>query len=140
MSTPTQSVRRSGRPAMVGFGCAALGALALLTALTMTVDPAGFLDEAGGFGAGNDHLVRDLATWTASLGATLLAAARLASWRVPILAFATIQGTLHAANHAFDVGLADPAWKGWGNVVLQAGIVAVTAWLLVAAYREERRA
>ena len=40
------------------------------------------------------HLVRDVATWSATLGCTLLAAARIASWRVPILSFALLQGVL----------------------------------------------
>lgn len=139
MTTSTAiSQPASARERVIAFGCAALGAVSLLTALFMAVDPAGFLDEVGGFGAVNEHLVRDVATWSATLGVTLVAAARIATWRVPILAFALLQGVLHAVNHAFDADLADPGWKGWGTVVLLAAVVAVTAWLLVAARAEER--
>ena len=128
----------SPRERVIAGGCTALGAVSLITSVVMTVDPAGFLDEVGGFGAVNEHLVRDLATWSATLGVTLLAAARLAAWRVPILAFAFLQGALHTINHAFDADLADPDWKGWANVALLASVTLVTAWLLVAARREER--
>ena len=139
MSTSTvSSPPASARERVIALGCGALGTLALLTALAMTLDPAGFIDEVGGFGAVNEHLVRDVATWSATLGVTLLAAARLATWRVPILAFAVVQGALHTVNHAFDADLADPGWKGWATVGLQAAVTAVTAWLLVAAHREER--
>lgn len=140
MNTSTAGARpSSARDRMIGIGCAILGALALVTALTMAVDPAGFLDGAGGFGTVNEHLVRDLATWTATLGVTLLAAARIASWRVPLLAFAALQGALHAINHAFDADLADPGWKGWGTVAVQLALTGVIVWLLVAAHRQETR-
>lgn len=128
----------SARERVVAAGCALLGVVSLLAAFTMAVDPAGFLTEVGGFGAVNEHLVRDIATWSATLGITLVAAARLASWRVPILAFALVQSVLHMVNHAFDADLADPGWKGWGTVVLLAAMTLVTAWLLAAARREER--
>ena len=139
MTTSTaisQPVTARGR--VIAFGCAALGAVSLLTALLMAVDPAGFLDEVGGFGAVNEHLVRDVATWSATLGVTLVAAARIPSWRVPILAFAVLQGVLHAVNHMADADLADPGWKGWGTVAVLAAVTALTAWLLVAAHREDR--
>ncbi len=139
MSTSTVIAhRQSARDRVIAPGCGALGALVLLTALAMALDPAGFIDEAGGFGAVNEHLVRDVATWSATLGVALLTAARLAAWRVPILAFAVLQGALHTVNHAFDADLADPGWKGWATVGLQAAVTTVTAWLLVAARREER--
>lgn len=128
----------TARERVIATGCAALGILSLLTAAAVTVDPAGFLGEVGGFGAVNEHLVRDVATWSATLGAALLVAARLAAWRVPILAFAVLQGVLHMVNHVFDAGIAEPGWKGWATVGLLAGITLVTAWLLIAAQREER--
>ncbi len=139
MSTSTVIAHpASARERVIALGCGALGALSLLTALAMAIDPAGFIDEVGGFGAVNEHLVRDVATWSATLGACLLAAARLAAWRVPILAFAVLQGALHSVNHAFDADLADPGWKGWATVGLQAVVTVVTACLLVAAHRQER--
>lgn len=139
MSTSTVLPRAaSARGHVIAIGCAALGSLSLLTAAAMVIDPAGFLDEVGGFGAVNEHLVRDVGTWSATLGVTLLTAARLPSWRVPILAFAVLQGALHIVNHGFDADLADPGWKGWGTVALLAAVTLVTAWLLVAAVREAR--
>lgn len=126
------------RDRVVAGGCAILGLISLFTAVAMALDPSGFLDEVGGFGAVNEHLTRDIATWSATLGVTLIAAARLAAWRVPILAFAALQSALHAVNHAFDADLADPGWKGWATVALLAAVTAVTVWLLVAARREER--
>jgi hypothetical protein len=141
MSTsPAIPEAASARERVIALGCAVLGAAALLTAIAMAVDPSGFLDEVGGFGAVNEHLTRDIATWSAALGLTLLVAWRVASWRVPILAFAVLQGTFHTINHAFDADLADPGWKGWANVALLAAVTAVTAWLLVAARRQEERA
>lgn len=137
-SSATTGSASPARERVIALGCAVLGAAALLIALAMALDPSGFLDDVGGFGAVNEHLTRDLATWSAALGVTLLAAARLAPWRVPILAFAVIQGALHTINHAFDADLADPSWKGWANVALLGAVTAVTAWLLVAAHREER--
>lgn len=131
--------RTTARARAVPFGCAVLGGTALLTAVAMTADPSGFLNEVGGFGAVNDHLVRDIATWSAALGAGLLVAVRVVAWRVPLLAITVIQGVLHAINHAFDAGLADPSWKGWVNVALVGSVSLIALWLLIAARAEEQR-
>jgi hypothetical protein len=136
----TTSMAVTPRGRAIALGCAALGALWLATALAMAVDPAGFIDQAGGFGAVNEHLVRDLATYSAAVGAGLLIAWRVPSWRVPVLAFATLQTALHTVNHMFDADLADPGWKGWGNAAVLAALTLVTAWLMVAAHRENDRA
>lgn len=128
------------RERAIGMGCAVLGVLWLATALAMALDPSGFIEQAGGFGAVNEHLVRDLATYSAAVGAGLLVAWRTPSWRVPVLAFATLQTALHAVNHVFDADLADPGWKGWGTAVVLAALTLVTAWLLVAAHQEGSRA
>jgi hypothetical protein len=139
MTTTTAApAAHSHRETAIRAGLAVLGASSLLTALLMVADPAGFLDEVGGFGAANDHLVRDVATWVAAYGAVLLLAVRLVSWRVPVLALGVGQGVLHAANHLADAGIASPSWKGLANVAVLGGITLVTAWLLVAARREER--
>ena len=39
-------------------------------------------------------------------------------------------------NHISDADLAEPAWKGTANTIAFAGLVLVTAVLLVAAIRE----
>lgn len=136
----TMGTAVSARERVIGIGCAALGALWLATAFAMAVDPAGFIEQAGGFGAVNEHLVRDLATYSAAVGAGLIVAWRVASWRVPVLAFATLQTALHAVNHVLDADLADPGWKGAGNAIVLAALTLVTAWLMLAAHREETRA
>lgn len=136
-TTATSSARGRHEPAIRG-GLAILGVTSLLTALLMTVDPSGFLDEVGGFGAANDHLVRDMATWAAAYGAALLVAVRHGAWRVPVLALGVLQGTLHAINHLSDEGLASPAWKGLANVAILAGVTLVTLWLLIVVRREAR--
>ena len=139
MTTTTAApAAHSHRETAIRAGLAVLGASSLLTALLMVADPSGFLDEVGGFGAANDHLVRDVATWVAAYGGALLLAVRLASWRVPVLALGVAQGILHAVNHLADAGIATPSWKGLTNVAVLGGITLVTAWLLVAARREER--
>lgn len=136
----TMGTAVSARERVIGIGCATLGALWLATAFAMAVDPAGFIEQAGGFGAVNEHLVRDLATYSAAVGAGLIVAWRVASWRVPVLAFATLQTALHAVNHVLDADLADPGWKGAGNAIVLAALTLVTAWLMLAAHREETRA
>ena len=139
MSTTTAArPARAHRETAIRAGLAVLGASSLITALVMVADPSGFLDEVGGFGAANDHLVRDMATWSAAYGAVLLIAVRLVSWRVPVLALGVAQGVLHAVNHLADAGIASPSWKGLANVAVLGGVTLVTAWLLVAARREER--
>jgi len=138
MSTTTAPAVTSHRETAIRVGLAVLGASSLLTALLMVADPSGFLDEVGGFGAANDHLVRDVATWVAAYGAALLIAVRLLSWRVPVLALGVAQGVLHAVNHLADAGIASPGWKGMGNVVALSALTLVTAWLLVAQRREEQ--
>ena len=138
MSTTTAPAVTSHRETAIRVGLAVLGVSSVLTAFLMVADPSGFLDEVGGFGAANDHLVRDVATWVAAYGGALLLAVRLASWRVPVLALGVAQGILHAVNHLADAGIATPSWKGLTNVAVLGGITLVTAWLLVAARREER--
>lgn len=139
MTTTTAAPQaRTHRDVAIRAGLAVLGASSLLTALLMVADPSGFLNEVGGFGAANDHLVRDIATWAAAYGAALLASVRLVAWRVPVLALGVIQGVLHAVNHLADAGIASPSWKGLANVAVLGGVTLVTLWLLVAARREER--
>jgi hypothetical protein len=128
--TPTTSTR-TGHETGLRIGLAILGIATVLTSMTMFVDPAGFID-----GAVNEHLVRDLSTWTVVYGAALLFSVWRPSWRVPVLSIGVAQGVLHVINHVSDAGLADPAWKGAANTVAFAGLVLVTAALLVAAARE----
>lgn len=126
----------SGREVAIQVGLALLGGATLLVSVPMIVDPAGFIAQVGGFGAENDHLVRDIATWTTVYGVALLVAIRQPSWRVPVLAIGVAQGALHVVNHVADAGLAVPDWKGAANSVVFGLIVLFTLALLIASHRE----
>ncbi len=101
----------------------------------MVASPHSFFDTLGGFGVFNEHYVRDVATWYLALGLALVVAVRRASWRVPVLALATVQYVLHFVNHLVDAREADPSWAGPADAVLLAG----TALLLAEALRREAR-
>ena len=132
MSQTTTSPSRRGA---VRFGIAVLAIVSLATAAFQTIDPSGFVDEIGPFGAPNGHYVRDVATWYAAYGAGLLAAFSAPSWRVPVLGIGVVQGVLHLINHIVDMGDADPASAGVVDAVLLAGSLGVTVWLYTAARR-----
>jgi len=139
----TARIARPARPASLGEralgpGLAILGASQLVLAIWMVADPGSFFDHVGGFGARNDHYLRDVATFEAALGICALIAVRLRGWRVPVLAFAAIQFALHAVNHIADAGDAHGATNGWADAV-ELGIgAAFFGWLLVAALRQQR--
>ncbi len=121
------------RVGLIGFGLyhVVLGAF-------QAVAPGPFFEALGPFGSRNDHYTRDLATFSLALGALLLAAVRLRSWRVPALALAFLQWGLHALNHLLDIGEASPRWVG---VVDFAGLAAgamILGLLLARAVRAER--
>jgi len=129
--------RGAGREQAIRAGLVVLGGGALLTSVAMVVDPAGFIEGVGGFGAVNEHLVRDVATWTAAYALALLVAIRIRGWRVPVLAIGVAQGALHVVNHVADAGLAVPGWKGAASVAAFAGLMLLTLGLLVAARRHD---
>jgi hypothetical protein len=58
----------------------------------------------------------------------LLAASRR-SWRVPVLAFATLQFALHSINHLADIGAAHPSWLGPFDFISLALATVALAWL-----------
>ncbi len=118
----------------------AVGATQLAVAAWMVADPASFFDHVGGFGARNDHYLRDVATWYAALGAAAVVAAARPAWRVPVLALALVQYALHAVNHVADADLAVGATDGTLDaVVLALGAVTLAA-LLGLAVREREQA
>ena len=120
-------------------GLAILAVSQLVLAAWMVVDPASFFDNVGGFGARNDHYLRDVATFEAALGVCALMAVRRPSWRVPVLAFAVVQFALHAINHVADATDAVGSTNGWADAVELAIGGALWVWLLAGALREERR-
>ncbi len=104
--------------------------------LLLWLAPGFFHEEIGPYGARNDHYMGDLATWYLALGGVLLASLRQVSWRVPVLALAFAQNTLHAVNHLIDVSEADPSWLGPFNLVSLVLVSVLLAWML----NRERRA
>lgn len=121
------------RVGLIGFGL-----YHLAIGVFMVVDPGTFYEVLGPFGERNDHYVRDVATFEVPLGAALLAAVRLRTWRAPVLAFATLHWTLHAVNHLVDIGAAATVWVGVADFVLLTAGAAVLGWLLVRALRAQR--
>ena len=93
-----------GMPIRIGLIVLAVSQLAL--ARWMVADPGGFFDQVGGFGAQNDHYIRDVATWNAALGVVAAIAVVRPSWQLPVLVLATVQFTLHAINHIADADTA----------------------------------
>jgi hypothetical protein len=123
-SAPTLSERHI-RSVMVVLG---VGHLAL--GLWLALSPGTFFRSFGGFGPGNDHYVRDVATLYLALGLVLLAAARRPSWRAPILLFAILQYGFHLINHVIDVADSHPAWVGPADVVALALVEVVLIFVL----------
>jgi len=135
-TAPATSTVSNGRERAIRTGLAILGGGTVLTSFLMAVNPSGFIEGIGGFGSTNEHLVRDLATWTAVYGAGLLIAITRPTWRVPVLALGVAQGALHVVNHIADSGLAVPGWKGAANTAIFALLMAATLALLIASRRE----
>ena len=116
-------------PLKVALVAAAL--LFLAVGLWMVFDPAGFQTTVGGFGATNEHLIGDLATFNLALAGVLGTAAVRSSWRLPVLWFANIQNTLHLVNHLADADEARPLWLGMANVWVLLATGVVLAALLI---------
>jgi presenilin-like A22 family membrane protease len=102
----------------------------LVLGLLLWLAPGFFYDEIGPFGARNDHYMADLATFYLALGAVMLVAVRRESWRVPVLAVALAQYTLHALNHLIDIGESDPSWIGPADFASLALGATLVAWML----------
>ena len=117
---------------------AVFGASQVALGLWQAIHPESFFETVGGFGARNDHFIRDVATWYLALGAALLVAARRAAWRVPVLSLALIQYVLHLVNHVADVAESDPSWAGPVDAVGLAVAAAALAGVLVIARKEAR--
>jgi hypothetical protein len=113
-------------------------AVQLLLGVALWAAPGFFHDEIGPYGPRNDHYMGDLATWYLALGAAALVALRRSAWRVPVLALALAQNTLHAVNHLLDVGEADPEWLGPANLVSLVLASLLLAWMLSAERRAAR--
>jgi hypothetical protein len=99
----------------------AAGFFQLATGLIMAFAPGAFYDHWAGFGAQNDHYIRDVATLEIALGAGLLWSAVRPAWRVPLLAVATLQSALHTVSHIVDLDELRSRWQGPVNLALVAG-------------------
>jgi hypothetical protein len=113
------------RPLLIAFG---IGQLVLGLLLWLT--PGFFYDEIGPFGARNDHYMADVATFYLALGTATLVSVRRVSWRVPVLALALVQYTLHSLNHLIDIGESDPGWIGPADFVSLTLGALLLAWML----------
>ena len=94
-------------------GVALLAVYSLGIALVMAAAPHAFFTGIGPFGPRNDHYIRDTATFSAAIGVGLAISLGRRSWRVPMLAIATVQFALHSVNHLLDITDAHPAWVGY---------------------------
>lgn len=112
---------------------ACLTALAALQAAlggAMVLAPGWFTENVAAFGARNDHLLRDMASWELALAAVAALAISRPAWRGPVVALALVHFALHAVNHLVDVADADPAWLGPFDLVSLALAAGALAWLL----------
>ncbi|MDQ3934107.1 MAG: hypothetical protein M3340_05690 [Actinomycetota bacterium] len=123
------------------MGLAAFALINILTGLFAVVDPQGFYDSVGPFGAYNDHYIRDAAgAMQGSLGVAMAIAVFRRSWRVGVLGYALLHFAFHAVNHLVDIGDADPESVGVVDFVSLALGALVLGWLFTRAVREERTA
>jgi hypothetical protein len=125
-------------PSVLAVGLSVFAAVQLALGLFMAVSPHGFYKAVGPFGAYNGHYVRDVSSFYCALGVGLLLAVRRPSWRVPVLAIASIQYALHALNHLLDIGKAHPAWNGYFDFFSLTAAAALLVWLWRVAAREQR--
>lgn len=89
----------------------------LALAAWMIVSPSSFFDAVAGFGAQNDHYIRDNATFPLAIGVGILVAAGRPSWRFPVLLVSAVWYLAHAVNHLVDIGESDPDWVGPADFV-----------------------
>jgi hypothetical protein len=123
---------------VLGLGLVALAAYHLALGLFMVVAPHTFYVRVGPFGVENPHYIRDNATYALAFGAAFAGALRWASWRVPVLALATVQFALHTLNHLGDISDAHPRYLGPLDFALLLAGTAALVGLLWAAVGQER--
>jgi hypothetical protein len=136
MSVPVTARSEEIAPVLLA-GLAVYAAYHLLLGLFMAIAPHAFFTAIGPFGARNDHYVRDVSTYNLALGVAFAVSIRRASWRVPVLAIATLQFALHSANHLLDIGAAHPHWVGYFDFFSLASATVLLAWLWRVAAAQE---
>jgi hypothetical protein len=128
-TTLAAEVHRGGGPSTMVVGLAAFALVNLGLAVFMAVSPHGFYVAVGPFAAFNGHYIRDVSTFYAAIAIAMLIAIRHVSWRVPVLAVATLQYALHSLNHLLDIAQAHPAWLGYFDFFSLALAALMLAWL-----------
>lgn len=121
---------------IVVVGLAVFAFVQIGLAVLMVASPHSFYSDIGPFGSYNGHYIRDVSSFYGALGIGLVVALRRVSWRVPVLALATLQYGLHSLNHLFDIGRAHPAWAGYFDFVSLLAAAAMLGWLWRAATQE----
>ena len=101
----------------------------------MIFAPGAFYDSVGKFPPENHHYIKDVSTFYIALGIVFFVSVRRRSWRVPVLAFATLEYGLHAINHLVDVGDASSDFTGWFDFFSLALITLLLAALTTFAWR-----
>jgi hypothetical protein len=132
---PSADERAAIRADALTIGIALLAVYSLGLALVMAAAPHAFFTGIGPFGPRNDHYIRDTATFSAAIGVGLAISLGRRSWRVPMLAIATVQLALHSVNHLVDIDAAHPAWKGYfdfAGLAASTFLVAGLLWLALA--------
>lgn len=125
----------SSRAAGLTAGIWALASMQAVIGLAQVLAPGSFYDAVANFGARDDHLMRDVASYYLAAAFALAVAARRPAWRAPVLALVGVQYVLHAIGHVADAGRAEPAWVGPFDVAaLAIGVV-----LIAGLYREASR-
>jgi hypothetical protein len=125
-------------PRILEAGIALFAVVYLSQALVMVISPHSFYKSIGGFDSYNPHYLRDVATFAAALGVGLAVSLGRASWRVPMLAVATVQYALHSINHLVDIDIAHPQWTGYFDFFSLAASTLALVWLLRKAIARER--
>ena len=133
MTGSQTGVEARGREGLLTAALVVIGAYHFGLGALMVLAPDTFFAEIGPFGVQNDHYIRDTATYNLAAAAVLFVAARLRSWRVPVLAFLVIQFALHSINHLVDIDEANPESIGVADFVgLLAGTVLLALLLRMA--------
>lgn len=107
----------------------------LILGAVMFLAPGTFYDSLGKFPPENHHYIKDVASFYIALGIVFFIAARRRSWRVPVLAFATIQYAIHALTHLVDVNEAASELTGWFDFFALALVAVLFAALTTVAWR-----
>jgi len=106
---------------------ALLGVVATAIGGWLAVDPE--TSPAAAFPPLNEHLIHDSAAAFLAFGIGLLLAARVPTYRFPVLALAALWNGLHTVSHIVDVGSAETQKAGIAAIVELAALTLVLALL-----------